>query len=57
MQIQELRNKTKLSQTQFAKRFNIPVATLRDWEQGRRKPPNYVIEMINKILSLENQEG
>lgn len=54
MQIKELRNKTKLSQTQFAKRFNIPVATLRDWEQGRRKPPDYVIEMINKILNLEN---
>lgn len=27
-----------LSQQEFADRFQIPVATLRDWEQGRRKP-------------------
>ncbi len=27
-----------LSQPDFAERFQIPVATLRDWEQGRRKP-------------------
>ncbi len=27
-----------LSQPEFAERFQIPVATLRDWEQGRRKP-------------------
>ena len=26
------------SQQEFAERFRIPVATLRDWEQGRRKP-------------------
>ena len=27
-----------LSQDEFAARFRIPVPTLRDWEQGRRKP-------------------
>lgn len=27
-----------LTQEAFAARFRIPVATLRDWEQGRRKP-------------------
>lgn len=30
-----LANKT---QTQFASAYHIPVATLRDWEQGRRQP-------------------
>lgn len=27
-----------LSQQEFARRYDIPVATLRDWEQGRRTP-------------------
>ncbi|MEJ8571749.1 helix-turn-helix domain-containing protein [Microbaculum marinum] len=27
-----------LTQEQFAERFRIPIGTLRDWEQGRRKP-------------------
>lgn len=32
------REATGLSQQEFAKRYDIPVATLRDWEQGRRMP-------------------
>lgn len=32
------RKKMGLSQSEFAARFRIPVATFRDWEQGRRKP-------------------
>jgi putative transcriptional regulator len=33
-----IRKKLKLTQAQFAARYHIPVATLRDWEQGRRVP-------------------
>ena len=27
-----------LSQAEFARRFHVPVGTLRDWEQGRAEP-------------------
>jgi putative transcriptional regulator len=33
-----LRDRLGLSQPDFAGRFRIPVASLRDWEQGRRVP-------------------
>jgi DNA-binding transcriptional regulator YiaG len=33
-----IRKKLKLTQREFATRYHIPVATLRDWEQGRRVP-------------------
>src|SRR5437764_1372813 len=33
-----IRRKLGLSQDEFAARFGIPVATLRDWEQKRRRP-------------------
>ena len=33
-----IRKTLKLTQQQFATRYQIPVATLRDWEQGRRMP-------------------
>jgi len=46
MDIRELRNKTGLSQSQFANYFGIPVGTLRNWEQGIAKPPAYVFDMI-----------
>lgn len=32
------RGATGLSQNAFSKRYGIPVASLRDWEQGRRVP-------------------
>jgi putative transcriptional regulator len=33
-----IRRALKLSQEEFAARFNIPIGTLRDWEQGRKDP-------------------
>ncbi len=36
--VRTLRTRLSLSQTAFAARFHIPVGTLRDWEQGRRRP-------------------
>jgi putative transcriptional regulator len=36
--VKAIRAKTKLSQAAFANKLRLPVATLRDWEQGRRTP-------------------
>jgi len=33
-----IRRALGLSQEAFAKRFHIPLGTLRDWEQGRKEP-------------------
>jgi putative transcriptional regulator len=36
--VRKIRKAFGLSQEQFAARFGIPAATIRDWEQHRRKP-------------------
>jgi putative transcriptional regulator len=36
--VKRLRRRLKLSQHAFARRYGIPVGTLRDWEQARRAP-------------------
>jgi putative transcriptional regulator len=36
--VRELRQKMGLSQAQFATKFGLPPATLRNWEQGRARP-------------------
>ena len=36
--VKELRNKTQLSQTSFAKTIGVSVITLQNWEQGKRYP-------------------
>ena len=33
-----IRKRLGLSQDKFAKRFHLPPASVRDWEQGRRVP-------------------
>ncbi|MFA6020153.1 MAG: helix-turn-helix domain-containing protein [Rhodospirillales bacterium] len=33
-----VRARVGLSQTEFAKRIGVPVATVRNWEQGKRSP-------------------
>ncbi len=42
--------KTGLSQQAFAERIATPVATLRDWEQGRFAPPGGVLCLLRLIV-------
>jgi putative transcriptional regulator len=37
-QVSVIRRALKLSQEDFAGAFQIPIGTLRDWEQGRKQP-------------------
>jgi len=36
--VRKIRTKMRLSQAEFATKFGIPPATLRNWEQGRSRP-------------------
>ena len=43
----EIRSKFHLTQIEFANMLNISVATLRNWEQGRRKPEGPARVLLN----------
>ena len=49
MTIKEIRNKTGLSQSQFASKYNIPVRTLQGWEIGKHVP-EYVVQLLNRCV-------
>lgn len=55
MNIREMRDKLDLSQSKFALYIGVPIATLQTWEQGVRKPPEYVINLIERVLRLEGK--
>lgn len=44
--IKYLRLSTGMKREDFANYFHIPIGTVRDWEQGKRKMPEYVYELI-----------
>jgi len=47
--VRAARAKTGMSQQAFAERIATPVATLRDWEQGRYSPPGGVLCLLRLI--------
>lgn len=51
--IRALRKSTGLSQSDFAEQYDIPVATIRGWEQGRRECPEYVMELLKYKIEKE----
>ena len=53
MTIQELREKTGLTQSKFAEYFGLPLRTVQEWEQGRRKPPDYIPKLLERIWNAE----
>jgi putative transcriptional regulator len=38
LDVRALRNRSQLTQVQFAARLGVPLETIRNWEQGKREP-------------------
>jgi putative transcriptional regulator len=49
IRVQHVRKQTGLSQPEFAKRFRIPLGTLRDWEQARSAPDAAALAYLKVI--------
>jgi len=55
--IRETRQRLKLTQANMAKLIHTPLPTLRDWEQGKTKPPAVAVclySLIGKHPELAN---
>lgn len=50
LDISAIRGKTNKTQEEFAAMLNISIGTLRNWEQGRRKPDGAAVSLL-KIVS------
>ncbi len=53
MDIREMRNALGDTQSEFAARYNIPFRTIQNWETGIRKPPEYVISLLQSRLQSD----
>lgn len=50
--VRSLRERLKMSQQTFASTYRIPLATLKEWEQGRRQPDATAAAYLNVIAKL-----
>lgn len=51
-----LRTKKNLTQPQLAKLLNIPLSTLRNWEQGKNQASYETLESLTQILECDYNE-
>jgi putative transcriptional regulator len=62
-QVKIIRQALGLTQEEFASRFEIPIGTLRDWEQQRKEPDQTaktylkVIARVPDVISRALREG
>lgn len=53
MTVKELRKKTGMSQQKFGDYFGISKRTIQEWEQERKNPTDYLVNMMQRILDNE----
>lgn len=53
----ELRNSSGMSRKEFCEYFQIPYRTVQDWELGKRKMPDYLLQLIAYKLEIEGLIG
>jgi putative transcriptional regulator len=50
--VRAIREDLQLSQAEFARAYQIPLATLKGWEQGRRQPDQTASAYLNVISRI-----
>ena len=50
MIIREIRALTGLSQVKFGKMYDIPPHTIENWEMGTRRPPEYLLKLLERAV-------
>ena len=48
MTIREMRAELGDTQSEFADRYRIPFRTIQNWETGVRKPPEYIVRLLER---------
>lgn len=53
MNIREMRTNLGDTQSEFAARYNIPFRTVQNWENGVRKPPQYILNLLESRVHAD----
>ena len=56
MTIKELREKTGLSQSQFAKKYKLSIRQVQSWEQGQRNTSEGTLYMLERLINEDFKE-
>ena len=51
--VKELREMSLMSLSEFSKATGIPIRTIGNWEQGRRTPPDWLVNLLDYFVTHE----
>lgn len=54
--LKAFRQKKKLRQKDISDLIGVPVATISNWEQGRREPGGLALKYLNKLLATAEKD-
>lgn len=46
----EIRELSGLTQAAFAEKYNIPKRTIENWEAEKRNAPDYVLDLLERVV-------
>lgn len=47
---EEIRSILGISRAAFSRKYNIPIRTLEDWDAGKKNPPEYVMDLLERAV-------
>ena len=49
----QIRGITGLSRKAFCDRYGIPVRTVEDWDAGTRNPPEWILNLLERVVRFD----
>lgn len=56
MTVKEMRDMLGLSRAEFSRKYKIPIRSLENWESSTNKPPEYLIELLERAIVEDKKE-
>ena len=55
-EIRAIRDITGMTRTAFAKKYEIPLRTVENWETEKARPPKYLVNLLRMAVEAEYNE-
>ena len=56
MKFADLLKKYELSQSEFSRKYEIPLRTVQHWANGDRLPPEWLLPVLEKAILYDQEE-
>ena len=51
----EIRKILGVSRAEFSRRYGIPIRTLEIWDAGVRKPPDWLLKLLERVVREDKE--